>query len=55
MRNVEEKPRWLMQSPNNERKKKVKGEEEREIEFIDLRFERLQVVGFRKRIRQEVP
>ena len=52
---VEGRPRWPIQSPNNGRKKKVKGEEEREIEFIDLRFERLQVVGFRKRIRQDVP
>ena len=45
---VEGRPWWPIQSPNNGRKKKVKGEEKRErdeVEFIDLRFERLQVVG----------
>ena len=39
------------------KKEKVKGEEERDqIKFIDLRFERLQVVGLRKaRRRQDAP
>ena len=40
-----------------EESEQLRGERERDqIKFIDLRFERLQVVGFRKaRRRQEVP
>ena len=44
--------------PNKGRKKKVKGQEERErdqIKFIDLTLERWHVVRFRKARRQNVP
>ena len=48
---VEEKPSWPMQSPKKERKKeeseRLRGERD-QIKFIDLRFERWQVVGSRK-------
>ena len=46
-----------IQSPNNGRKKKAKGQEERDqTKFIDLRFERWRVIRFRKaRRRQDVP
>ena len=57
---VEERPWWLIQSPNKGRKKKEESErlrgERDQIKFIDLKFERWQVVRFRKaRRRQEVP
>ena len=46
---VEERPWWPTQSPNNGRKKKAKGYKEGDqIKFIDLRFKRWQVVRFRK-------
>ena len=36
---------WLIQNPNNRRKRKAKRRERDQIKFIDLRFERWQVVG----------
>ena len=43
---VRERPGWPIQSPSKGRKKQAKGEEERnQIKFIDLRFERWQVIG----------
>ena len=65
---VEERPWWPIQSPNKGMKQKAKGQEAREIRSglqvylnwiildIDIRFERWQVVRFRKaKRRQEVP
>ena len=55
---VEERPWWSIQSPNKGRKKKaerLRGERH-QIKFIDLRFERWQVVRFSKAgRRQDVP
>ena len=48
----------LYKAPTQEerRKRKAKGREGDDIKFIDLRFERWQVVAFRKaRKRQDVP
>ena len=45
---VEERLWWPIQSPNMGRKRKAKKRERDEIKFIDLRFERWQVVGLRK-------
>ena len=54
---VEERPWRPIQSPSKGRKEgesdRVRGEEEK-IKFIDLMFERGQVVGFRKGIKQDV-
>ena len=55
---VEERPRWPEKSPNKETKKESEmlREERDQMKFIDLRFERWQVVRFRKaRRRQDVP
>ena len=52
------KPWWPIQSPTEEerRKRKAKKRESDQIKFIDLRFEKWQVVRFRKAGRkQEVP
>ena len=54
---VEEGPWWPIQKPQQRKKeesKKLRGEKD-QIKFIDLRFERWQVVRFRKaRGRQDV-
>ena len=57
MSDVEERPWWPIQSPNKEKEEsgRLRGGRD-QIKFINLRFERLQVVRFRKaRIRQDVP
>ena len=55
---VGERPWWPIQSPSSGRKKKVerlRGEGDN-IQFIDPRFEKRQVVGFGQGIRrQDVP
>ena len=53
---VEERPRWPIQCLNKGRKKKVKVKRRGDkIKFIDLRFDKGQIVGFRKARRQYVP
>ena len=57
---VEERPRWPIQCLNKGRKKKEESErlrgERDQINFVDLGFERWQVVRFRKaRGMQDVP
>ena len=55
---VGERPWWPIQSLTKEerRKRAAKRRERDQIKFIDLRFERWQVVRFRKaRERQDVP
>ena len=44
---VEERPRWPNKAPTKEerRKRRAKRREGDQIKFIDLRFERWQVVG----------
>ena len=46
---VEERPWWPKQSPNRGRKKKAKGEEEREVKsslfILDLKYGKLQDSG----------
>ena len=50
---VKERPWWPIQSPTKEEEsERVRGERDR-IKFIDLRFERWQVVRFRKARRRQ--
>ena len=59
MKCVGERPWWPVQNPDSGRKKNVRAKlrgEGDNIKFIDLRFERGQVVGFGKGRRgQDVP
>ena len=55
---VPERPWWPIQSPNKGRKKKAKAkrrERSDKIKIIEIRFERWQIVQFRKAIRQGIP
>ena len=51
---VEERTWWTIQSPNKEKSERLRGEVD-QIKFINLRFKRRQVVGFRKGRRQDIP